>query len=154
MHTKFDQKVKPVISFIARFGLAVVWLYSGWIKYSDHMGTVQSVRAYELFPESVVQVIATGLPILEMLLGLLLIFGVFTRFVSGISVVIFALFIAVIISAWARGLAIDCGCFGVGGYNPDVTAWTYVTEILRDLVFIAAALWSIKWPFRKFAIYT
>ncbi|MDO4909652.1 MAG: MauE/DoxX family redox-associated membrane protein [Corynebacterium sp.] len=154
MSTFFDSKAKPVISFIARFGLAIVWLYSGWVKFNDHMATMQSIRAYELFSEGQVSFIANTLPVLEMLLGLLMLFGVFTRIIGGISAVIFVVFIAGIISAWARGLSIDCGCFGTGGYNPNVTAWDYISEILRDTVFLIAALWSIKWPFRKFAIYS
>lgn len=154
MSTKSSSFFMQSISFIARFGLAAVWLYSGWSKFGDHMAMVQTVRAYELFSEPIVQFIATTLPVFELGLGLCLLFGVFTRVISGISAVVLLGFLIGIISAWARGLSIDCGCFGTGGYNPDVTTWTYVGEIIRDIIFLLGALWTIKRPFSKFAIYT
>ena len=120
--------VTTAIGFIARFGLAVVWLVSGWQKLADPVTTKQSVAAYELFSRDVSDLIGTALPVVEIALGVML-------------------------SAWARGLTIDCGCFGGGGYNANVTAWTYLSEILRDLVFAAGAAWVVKWPFKKWALY-
>ena len=56
------------------------------------------------------------------------------------------LFIAGIASAWARGLRIDCGCFGGDGS----LAWdrepAYLQEILRDLGFLALAAWLALRP--------
>ena len=145
--------VRTIISAIARFGLAAVWLYSGWIKISDPVTTKQSVAAYELFSTEVADLIGTVLPPLEIALGLMLLAGIFLRGAAAASGVIFVVFIAGIISAWSRGLTIDCGCFGPGGYNAEVTWWTYLSEILRDLLFIAAAVWTVKWPFRKWAVF-
>lgn len=52
-------------------------------------------------------------------------------------------FVAGIASAWARGLAIDCGCFGGGGpVEPGTT--TYLPDVLRDLALLGAAVW-IAW---------
>lgn len=47
------------------------------------------------------------------------------------TAVMLAVFIAAIASAWARGLQIDCGCFGGGG---EVAAGqtAYASEIARD----------------------
>ena len=128
--------VTTAIGFIARFGLAK-----------------QSVAAYELFSRDVSDLIGTALPVVEIALGVMLLAGIFLRATAAVSGVIFAVFIAGIISAWARGLTIDCGCFGGGGYNANVTAWTYLSEILRDLVFAAGAAWVVKWPFKKWALY-
>ena len=45
----------------------------------------------------------------------------------------------------ARGLSIDCGCFGGGGaVYPGHTA--YVQEILRDTGFLVLAGWLILRP--------
>ena len=145
--------VTTAIGFIARFGLAVVWLVSGWQKLADPVTTKQSVAAYELFSRDVSDLIGTALPVVEIALGVMLLAGIFLRATAAVSGIIFAVFIAGIISAWARGLTIDCGCFGGGGYNANVTAWTYLSEILRDLVFAAGAAWVVKWPFKKWALY-
>ena len=111
------------------------------------------MAAYELFSRDVSDLIGTALPVVEIALGVMLLAGIFLRATAAVSGVIFAVFIAGIISAWARGLTIDCGCFGGGGYNANVTAWTYLSEILRDLVFAAGAVWVVKWPFKKWALY-
>ena len=66
------------------------------------------------------------------LLGLLLIVGLGTRVVAALSAVLFLAFIVGIASAWARGLQIDCGCFGGGGFRADATA-QYPWEIARDV---------------------
>lgn len=142
-----------VISALCRFGLAAVWLVSGWLKITNPMETVQSVRAYELLSPDMAQLVGTALPPVELALGVLLLGGIFLRAAAGASAALLLVFIAGIISAWARGLSIDCGCFGSGGANPDVTGWTYMSEILRDLLFIAMAAWTVKWPFRRFARY-
>ena len=55
-------------------------------------------------------------------------------------------FIAGIASAWARGLAIDCGCFGSGGQLADGQDPGYLPEILRDLGFLALAGFLLIWP--------
>jgi hypothetical protein len=56
-----------------------------------------------------------------------------------------AVFIGGIASAWARGLSIDCGCFGHGGaIEPSQTR--YPQEIARDLGLLACAMWLIIRP--------
>jgi hypothetical protein len=54
-------------------------------------------------------------------------------------------FIAGVTQAWARGLSIDCGCFGGGGtVAPGATA--YLQEIVRDVGFLAMAAWLVARP--------
>ncbi|PRQ10332.1 DoxX family protein [Corynebacterium sp. 13CS0277] len=143
----------PWVSAAARLGLAAVWIISGLSKIGDPLATRQSVAAYELFSPGIVNIIGTAIAPVEIALGVLVLLGVFLRPVGIVSGVIFLAFIGGIASAWARGLTIDCGCFGTGGYNADVTWWTYTSEILRDLLFVAMAA-IVAWrPFRRFALY-
>jgi hypothetical protein len=54
-------------------------------------------------------------------------------------------------SAWVRGLAIDCGCFGGGGQvAPGQTK--YLQEILRDIGLLALAGWLWFKPLSRFAL--
>ena len=55
------------------------------------------------------------LPVLEVVVGLCLVLGLLTRGAAVVSALLFVAFIVGIASAWARGLQIDCGCFGGGG---------------------------------------
>jgi len=61
------------------------------------------------------------------------------------------IFVAAIAQAWARGLSIDCGCFGGGGQvAPGKTR--YLEEILRDLGLAITALYLIRYPLGRFGI--
>jgi uncharacterized membrane protein YphA (DoxX/SURF4 family) len=137
--------VRDVVGLLARFGLAGVWLVSGYLKAVDPRTTVVAVRGYQIFPESLVVPFASVLPYLEIALGLLLLVGLATRLAAVLSAVVLVAFIAGVISAAARGLSIDCGCFGGGG---DVAAGqtAYVQEILRDLGFLALAGYLVIRP--------
>jgi len=140
-----SELVRDVIGLLARLGLAAVWLISGIIKAVDPRTTVVAVRAYQIFPESLVGTIAGILPFLEIALGVLLVIGLATRLTAVLSAVVLVAFIAGVISAAARGLSIDCGCFGGGG---DVAAGqtAYTEEILRDLGFLTLAVYLILRP--------
>ncbi|APT85369.1 MauE/DoxX family redox-associated membrane protein [Corynebacterium aquilae] len=141
------------LSMACRFGLALVWIISGATKITEPVATKQSVAAYELFSQNVSDLIATVLPPVEIALGVLILLGIALRWLGGLSALIFLGFIAGIASAWARGLTIDCGCFGAGGYNEDVTWWTYASEILRDTIFVAMAVITARRPWTKLAVW-
>lgn len=141
----------PAVSTLARWALAVVWGYAGLSKVADPEATVRAVRAYRLLPEPAVLVMGYGLPFLEIGLAVLLLFGLATRVLGSISAVLFVAFIVGVASAWARGLAIDCGCFGGGG-QIDPGATRYVQEIIRDVGFLAMAAWLIVFPRSRLAV--
>jgi uncharacterized membrane protein YphA (DoxX/SURF4 family) len=134
-----------VVGTIVRLGLAAVWLVSGGIKAADPDQTYVAVRAYNVMPDSGVAVVAAVLPYLELALGLLLLLGLGTRLVAAFSGLLLLVFIAGVAQAWARGLSIDCGCFGGGGdVAPDKTS--YGTELLRDSGFLVLAAWLMIRP--------
>jgi uncharacterized membrane protein YphA (DoxX/SURF4 family) len=137
--------VLDLVGTLARLGLAAVWLVSGTLKAIDLDQTVVAVRAYDVLPRAGVDVVAAVLPFLEIGLGLLLLLGIGTRLVAVVSGVLLLVFIAGVTQAWARGLSIDCGCFGGGGaVAPGATA--YVQEIARDAGFLALAAWLVVRP--------
>lgn len=140
-----SERTRDVIGTVARIGLAAVFLVSGVLKAVDPDTTYVAVRAYDLLPKAGVAVVATVLPWLEIALGLLLLAGVATRAVAAVGAGLLVLFIAGVTQAWARGLSIDCGCFGGGGaVEPGRTS--YGTEVLRDLGFLLMAGWLVVRP--------
>ncbi|MDH6288958.1 MauE/DoxX family redox-associated membrane protein [Rhodococcus sp. NM-2] len=140
-----------VVSLLARLSLAAVWLVSGALKVADPAQTIIAVRAYQLLPEDLVRPVANTLPFFEIALGLLLLIGLAVRATAAVSAVLLLGLIGVIVSVWARGLSIDCGCFGGGG-AADVNGWDYTKEILRDVGFLALAVWLIVFPRSPFAL--
>lgn len=133
------------VGTLARLGLAAVWITSGLLKAVDPAQTYVAVRAYDVLPRSAVGIVAGVLPWFELALGLLLLLGIGTRVVAGLSAGLLLLFVAGVSQAWVRGLSIDCGCFGGGGaVAPGQTQ--YVGEILRDIGFLALAGWLVVRP--------
>lgn len=146
------EKVQPWISLLVRLGLAAVWLVAGLLKVGSPQQSIQAVRAYELpIPDALVNLIGYGLPWFEVALGLLLLAGLLTRPVAIVSAIVLVLFMIGVASAWARGLTIDCGCFGGGGeVAPGETQ--YLSELFRDTGFLLLAGWLIWRPRSKFSL--
>lgn len=134
-----------LIGLLVRLGLAAVWLVSGAVKASDLNQTYIAVQAYDLLPGGVSSVVAGALPFLELALGVLLLVGLGTRIAAAVSVVVLVAFVGAVAQSWARGLSIDCGCFGGGGQvAPGQTR--YPQEIARDVGFLALAVWLLVRP--------
>jgi len=109
------------------------------------------MRAYQLLPNSLASLFGYILPWFEVGLGLLLILGVALRLTGLFGALLMVLFIAAISSAWARGLTIDCGCFGGGGeVAPGQTK--YLQEIVRDIGLAAAGFYLYWRPDSRFAL--
>lgn len=115
-----------------RLLLGGVWIAAGVAKVTDLDASVRAVRAYRLLPEIAAQVIGAGLPLVEILLGVLLVVGVGIRASAVVSSILLSAFVVGIASAWARGLRIDCGCFGSGGELAAGADPTYGWELARD----------------------
>ena len=140
-----SERVRDVIGTLARLGLAAVFLVSGVLKAVDPDTTYVAVRAYDVLPRAGVALVAGVLPWLEIALGLLLLAGVATRAVAAVGAGLMLVFIAGVTQAWARGLSIDCGCFGGGGaVAPDQTA--YGRELLRDAGLLLMGAWLVVRP--------
>jgi uncharacterized membrane protein YphA (DoxX/SURF4 family) len=107
--------MKEWFGLVARLVTGGVWIVAGTLKLPDPYESVRAVRAYALLPEAVVPTVGMLLPIVEIVLGVMLVLGLLTRGAGVLSAVLLGLFIIGIASVWARGIEIACGCFGNGG---------------------------------------
>jgi uncharacterized membrane protein YphA (DoxX/SURF4 family) len=140
------------VSLLVRLGLAAVFLVAGGLKVTDLDASGRAVVAYELMPPDAAMTVGAVQPFVEMALGLLLLLGLATRLAAWISAALLVAFISGIVSAWARGLNIDCGCFSKGGHLPPGQTPDYLPEILRDVVFLAMAIFLIIFPASRFSL--
>lgn len=124
----------PVLGWLAlaaRLVIGGVWIYAGAVKLPDPAQSVEAVRAYQLLPGDMASTVGQLLPVVEVVVGICLVLGLVTRAFAVLSALLFVAFIAGIASVWIRGIDIDCGCFGGGGYDPDASS-AYPWEIARD----------------------
>jgi uncharacterized membrane protein YphA (DoxX/SURF4 family) len=134
------------LSLLVRLGLVAVALPAALPKLADLRGSRRSVQLYDIFPLPISDLIGVALPIVELALALLFLSGLLSRYASILFGLMLIAFIAGIISAWARGLNIDCGCYAVGvdlavGQDPE-----YLQHILRDTGFLAMTAFLAVWP--------
>ncbi len=142
---------QPWVTLVARLVLGGVLLLAGYLKEQSPSTAQMAVRAYRLLPVGIANFFGLALPWLEIGAGILLIIGVTVRYASIFGGSLMLLFVGAISQAWARGLSIDCGCFGGGG---EVAAGhtQYLQEILRDLGLTAAAIFLFLYPHGKLGL--
>ena len=135
----------------ARLTLGGVIFVAGALKVTTPYKSAAAMRAYELLPISIANFFGYVLPWFEVGLGALLILGVATRLSGFIAGSLMIVFIFAIASAWARGLSIDCGCFGGGGQvAPGETK--YLQEIVRDFGLAFLGFYLYWRPHTKWAL--
>ncbi|WP_281356549.1 MauE/DoxX family redox-associated membrane protein [Amycolatopsis anabasis] len=144
-------KALDIIGTLVRLGLAAMWLIYGAVKFSDPGQTYVAVRAFDILPGSLVGFVATTMPLLELVVGVVVLAGLATRFAAAVSVLMLLAFIAAIAQAWARGLTIDCGCLGGGG-QVAAGQTEYPQEILRDVGYLLLAGWLTVRPRTLFSL--
>lgn len=153
---KLHDKYQPIITLLARLLLGAVLLVAGGLKAFVPAEAASAVAAYKILPTQIAHIVGYALPWLEIAIGILLIIGVSVRMLSLVSGAIMLVFIAAIISVWARGILIDCGCFGGGGAIDPSQATkayrAYAVEIARDLGLALCALYLYFFPYGLFSL--
>jgi hypothetical protein len=145
------KEVQLWFGLLARLVLGGVLLLAGYLKFDELDKSQMAVRAYEMLPVPLANFIGIVLPFFEIGMGLLLILGAGIRYSAALGALLMAVFVIGISQAWARGLSIDCGCFGGGGQVEPGTA-NYLTPLLRDIGLLALGIYLFRFPQSKFAL--
>ncbi|MBM3731273.1 MAG: DoxX family membrane protein [Actinobacteria bacterium] len=150
MQEKF-KVAQPWLTLLARLTLGGVLIVAGALKVGNLQKSAMAVRAYEILPIWLANFFGYALPWVEIGIGALLIIGVAVKIMGSLGALIMFGFIIAIAQAWARGLSIDCGCFGGGGtIDPEDTK--YLSTILRDIGFLALGVFLYFYPKGRFAL--
>lgn len=99
---------------LIRVSIGFIFIYAGAEKISDTEAFAISISNYRLLPISTLNFFAITFPWLEIITGILLLFGIAVKENSTIIFVMLSIFTIAIIISLFRGLSIDCGCFGKG----------------------------------------
>lgn len=149
-HNKLEQKqihtVVKIGTNVSRFVLAIVFIFSGFVKAVDPLGTMYKIEEYfealgltSLSHTVIPFVLSIGIALLEFCLGLYFFFG-FRRRLSTMLSLIF-LSVMTLLTFW---LAIanpisDCGCFG------DAIVLSNWQTFWKNVVLLLAAVVAFKW---------
>lgn len=105
--------------WVFRLVVGGVFIWAGLLKIMDPLEFAQNVANYRVFPRDLSFFIALVLPWLEVLCGILVIFGIFRSASSLLLSGLLGIFLILITVTILRGLDVDCGCFGSMGRHVD-----------------------------------
>ena len=126
------------LSLVPRVFLGGFYVVAGAMKIPDPGKFAEAVGNYRLVPHEALNIIAITLPSIEVVAGVLLILGIWLKASAWLINAMTVIFIGAIASAVARGLSIECGCFGtVGGREAGLNA------ILEDVLLLVCGLWVL-----------
>ena len=144
-----------IITTVCRFVLAVVFIFSGFVKAIDPLGTQYKIQDYldafgwtDVFPESIPFIAAALLGMLEFCLGVYLFFGI--RRIIAPRAVVAVMAIMTPLTFWLAldNPVSDCGCFG------DAVMLTNWETFGKNVVLLAMSLVVLKWRKRIFPLAT
>lgn len=131
---------KPVETILAA-GLGALFVYAGAVKIPDPGVMLADIEGYRLLPYQVAWAVALVLPPLEIACGAGLWISSWRRASALVLGVLMVVFTVALLSAWARGLDIHCGCFGAAD---EETASNLPLLVIRDVA-ILAGLGFVWW---------
>lgn len=120
------------VVLVLRLLVGGLLLAAGILKVGHAPDLAAAMTGFRLLPAAVVGPLALALPFFEVLLGLYLIVGLFTRIAGTIACVQFLVYSAAVASAVVRHIPADCGCFGPA--DAAVADWPHVAfDLLLSL---------------------
>jgi len=144
-------KYGSYIPLVLRLFIGIMWVYAGIVKIQGNfLDFLSSIQAYDIFPTSLSIIITQTLPIVEVILGIVILVGIKPKIFGIVSVTLLTLFIIGLSQALLRGLVIDCGCFGTGGNSSKTDM---IVAIIRNTIFITLSLLFAMSNNRKWCLY-
>ena len=134
------QKLRITAVNVCRFVLAATFIFSGYVKAIDPLGTLYKLKDYAaamslngLLPDWVLVGVAIALGALEFALGVFMLFAVRRHVVSRITLAFMAAMTVLTLWIFVADPVKDCGCFG------DALKLTNGETLLKNIVLIACA---------------
>lgn len=125
--------------------LAGLFLYAGSIKILNTSTFYQDILSYKILAPTLAWWLAHGLPWLEVLAGVALLFPRTRAPAALLFLLMMILFTLALMSAWIRGIDSTCGCFG----SSSSTESNYLLWLARDLALIAGFLFLLKLDYSR-----
>jgi len=128
-----------LLRVLARIGLAGVFAYAGALKLADPNGFATDIANYRMLPEALVGPLAVGLPVLELVTALGLLWPAYTQGAAALCALMLGGFAIAMAQTKLRGIDLDCGCFGAGADAQ--VSWT---KVALDVALAMLALWLVR----------
>ena len=142
---------RSVIALLCRVILGVVLVYASIDKIVHPAEFAKAIGNYNVLPFGLENLLGIVLPILELLVGICLVFGIMLDGSAIITAGMMTVFIIALSQAMIRGIDINCGCFKVtvenGGHQVGIR------RIIEDFLFLGMSLMVLSRGERKWELY-
>jgi putative oxidoreductase len=130
-----------------QIALGAIFVAAALPKIADPPSFAHMIYNYRILPGGLINISALIMPWVEIIAGLALILGIWTRGARWIIGLMLALFIAAIAFNLARNNAIDCGCFDVSAAGKTHAErirdmWMVILRDIGMLLMVAQLWWS------------
>lgn len=139
--------VKKIITNVCRIVLAVIFIFSGFVKAIDPLGTQYKIDDYltaaglqGVVPEWGTLLASVLLSALEFVIGILVLFAIRRRVISHLAVAFMVVMTAITLWLAVANPIKDCGCFG------DAVKLTNMQTLFKNIVLLACAVVMAIWP--------
>jgi putative oxidoreductase len=117
--------------------LAILLAWAGLVKLTGAAAFSDTLNTYALLPARVLNLVALGLPVLEIIAAVALLIPASRRIGALLSAILSLSFALALSSALQRGLNVDCGCFGSASFLNLSPPWA----LARSVVLLLASIW-------------
>jgi uncharacterized membrane protein YphA (DoxX/SURF4 family) len=105
--------VHPYLTLFSRIALGGVFIFAGIAKVTHTNTFIWEIKQYQILTDTLANIYGRALPPVEIVLGIFLVLGVWSRITASLSGLLCLSFIIAKIITYAWGLDISiCSCFG------------------------------------------
>jgi putative oxidoreductase len=149
METQRHHPLLTALEWLFRLVLAAVFFYASIPKLLHTADFAKAIENYHvvlpLIGKGYINLAAGFLPAVEFTTALALLWNHLKRGGSLMAIALLTLFLILIAQAIARGLNIDCGCFGSGATSKLMARTVGVHALLEDVVWLGMAVFVYVW---------
>lgn len=143
------KRLQTILINIARVILSITFIFSGYVKAVDPIGTQYKLQDYaealgllQYVPDWLTLSTSVALSALEFSLGVFLLFAILRKIVANVMLIFMVVMTLVTVWVWASDPVSDCGCFG------DAIRLSNGETLLKNIILLALAFVTARWPLK------
>ena len=143
------KRLQTILINIARVVLAITFIFSGYVKAVDPIGTQYKLQDYaealgllQYVPDWLTLSTSVALSALEFSLGVFLLFAILRKVVANVMLIFMVVMTLVTVWVWASDPVSDCGCFG------DAIRLSNGETLLKNIILLVLAFLIARWPLK------
>jgi len=130
------------LATVLRVALGGLFVFAAMMKLAELQQFAFAVKAFAILPDHLSHLAAFVVPWIELIAGIGLLLGLWTRPAALVIGAMLAAFIAGIVSVIVRDLDVTCSCFGK--FEVPCTGPVGLCHVIRNLVLLALSL-GVMW---------